>query len=612
MVHRGPDDHGLKQLAGCCMGHRRLSIIDLSPLGHQPMSNKDGQVWVIFNGELYGFHTLVRELKQDGHTFRSRSDTEVLLHGYQQWGIAGLCRRLTGMFAFALWDQGEETLYLARDRFGEKPLYYVRHCGEVRFASNTRALFTPGGLIPEPDPDALVAYLNLNFYLPQMPALCGVQVVPPASVVTIKQSGEACERYWTLTCAPREPLTPDEWLDRVENALRDAIGKQLIADVPVGCLLSGGVDSSLVASLAVEAKRDLQLFTVRMPDAALDESAKAASIARVIGGQHHILDAQPVSLSDFIDFQRTFSEPLGDASSIATWMIARYAREHVTAVLTGDGGDELFAGYSSVNLQVKAERWRRAFANPLGRAGASLAERVLTPFVAQPIARKALTAGRLLTTPIKAAHTGVSYIPHELGSALWGPRVSEAAARRQYLRSLSDMWDDTDAITPLDHLLQFDIKFVLVGDYLPKVDTATMACSLEARAPFLDYHLAELAFSMPPDMKRLNDQSKGILKALLTRRLGAAATASVGRKQGFVVPIDRWLDHDWQPLVADLADSPLIRDGYLAGEAVRAILTAVVHQPERYSRLRYSLVVLDLWYRNTRKWSVSPTGSTGR
>lgn len=599
MEHRGPDYRGVIQLRGCCLGHQRLSILDLSESGNQPMANEDGTVWVVFNGEAYGFEELVTELRGAGHRFRSRSDTEVILHGYEQWGMAGLCRRLRGMFAIALWDQSVERLFLARDRFGEKPLYYVEEAGEVRFASTARALYQGCGPRPELSPPSLVQYLHYGFCLPQAPILAGLKAVLPATFITFsRESGPVTHQYWEPSFVRRKALEPSQWVDQVEERLEASVRRQLVADVPVGCLLSGGVDSSLVAYYAVKAKPDLQVFTVRMPGSDLDETEKATSVAREIGAQHHVIDAEPVAMAQFSRFQSMFSEPLGDASAIAAWMVAGYARRHVKVILTGDGGDELFAGYKSVQLQTRMEPYRRWMANRAGRSLVRLANVVAGPLQGLPLIRRALTFGRLISTPLQAAHTGSHHIPLELESLLWGPRLKAAVTTREHLSLLERLWIGTDATLPLDQLQHFDLKFGLVGDYLPKVDSASMTVSLEARTPFLDHDLAELAFSIPPTIRIRGGVGKWVLKSLVNRRLPVSADQVIRVKQGFVVPIDRWLDGEWRELVEGVRTSPLISEGYLSAIGVGRVLAGARSDPERFSRLRYSLVALDIWYRS--------------
>lgn len=598
MRHRGPDGSGIHQLNGCCLGHRRLSIIDLTEQGDQPMCNDDQRYWIIFNGEIYGFKDLRKTLGSNGVSFQSQSDTEVILQGFIKWGMEELCKRLSGMFAFAIWDEVEEKLYLARDRFGEKPLYYTRFGSEFRFSSNAKTLFIQASEVPELNPDGIVAYLHTSFCLPQFPAIRNLDSLLPGTFAVVEKSSLKVVPYWTSSFANQRVQPIDKWEEEIEEALKRAVDLELVSDVPVGCLLSGGVDSALISSIATAFKSDMELFTVRMPDSPLDESHLAKQVVKCIGGKHHIIDALPISVDEFIDFQSMFSEPLGDASSIALWMVAKKAKEQVTVVLTGDGGDELFAGYRTIDLNLRAEKYRHFLANDFGKLIASSMELLFNGKSSNRTIRKMLTFSQLISQSIKDYHIHRSFIPSECQNTLFGPRLQESAKSMVYLDTLYNNWDCTDASSDIDQQLQYDLKNSLLGDYLPKVDHSTMAHSLEARAPFLDHKLGEMAFSMPLEVKRFGGTAKGILKKILQKRIDPSVASLISKgKRGFVLPIDKWLDGSWHSLIANLTESPLVKEGWIDKSELDTILTRGVSQPEKYSRIRYSLLVLDLWYR---------------
>jgi asparagine synthase (glutamine-hydrolysing) len=602
MIPRGPDDRGIHQLNGCCLGQQRLSIIDLTSAGHQPMCNEDGTLWLVVNGEIYGYRELKDELVKKGHVFKSSSDSEIILHGFESWGIDGLCKRLSGMFAFALWNQKSEILYLARDRFGEKPLYYIRNGTDIRFASNTQALFVHSRQSPVLDPDGIMTYLHLNYCLPQYPILKNITTVFPATYIEITATSEVSHSYWEITNYEHRALSIENWLDELEHTLKSVVKNQLISDVPVGCLLSGGVDSSLIASIAKENASGLQLFTVCMPGSSLDESKKAAKVANKIDAKHHILNADPIQLYDFVAFQRQFSQPLGDASSIAEWMIAKYARQHVKVILTGDGGDELFAGYGRIALNMNIENIRNPFSHTIPRKGLDEFERITRGFLSAK-SSKIATFSRAVRNDAGQMLIQYTALPKDIEAVLLGPQLVTASREMKYHYFLNELWESTQgAQSLLDRLLKLDINMNLIGHYLPKIDTATMACSLESRAPFLDHHLAELAFSIPSEIKYYKNQPKYLLKSLLKKRLGTSANESIRRKQGFVLPIDRWLNEEWSPLVHDLPQSPLISDGFLNAGGITYLMDKMKKNPASVSRLRYSLVVLDLWYRSLIEW----------
>ncbi len=597
MLHRGPDGGGIQQLNGACLGHRRLSIIDLTDIANQPMPDISKRYWIVFNGEIYGFQKIKTELLKLGHKFLTNSDTEVILEGFKAWGIHELCTRLTGMFAFAIWDDFEKSLFLARDRFGEKPLYFLKDGHTFRFSSNANTLFIDAVNDKELNPDALVAFLNHSFVLPQYPIFKELKSLEPGRYMIIKENQDIInEEFWKPNFEPKHNYSSTEWLDLVEQKIETIVKEELVSDVKIGALLSGGVDSTLIASIATELKPDIDLFTVKMVDSKLDESEIAKKVVNVIGGKHHIIRAEPIDIDDFSKLQGQFSEPLGDSSAVAMWMVSKAAKKHVTVALTGDGGDELFAGYDTIKLNSNLKKYRRIFNNPLGKGLALSMRTVLSQFSDRTLPRKTITFSNFVSKSMKDSHIERSFMPSRGGNSIYGERLIPASNRKYYIKTLNRLWQESDAEKPMDKLLGYDLKHALLGDFLPKVDVASMFHSLETRAPFMHHHLADLAFQMPLDIKRLGNTQKGITKAILKKRIGTEASQDVIHgKRGFVLPIDEWLDGKWNDLVAELPNSELIKQGYLEKKGVEKIVAGYIKHPETYSRLRYSLIALNLW-----------------
>ncbi len=597
MLHRGPDGGGVKQLNGVCLGHRRLSIIDLTDVANQPMADHTNRYWIVFNGEIYGFQKIKTALINLGHKFLTTSDTEVILEGFKAWGIKDLCNRLTGMFAFAIWDDDAKTLFIARDRFGEKPLYYLEDDHTFRFSSNANTLFIDSQNKKELNPSALVAYLNHSFVLPQYPIFEKLQSLNPGNYMVVKNNHETViEEYWKPNFEPKLTYSSSEWLDLVEQKLEAIVHEELVSDVEIGALLSGGVDSTLIASIATAIKPDIDLFTVKMVGSKLDESEIAKKVVKVIGGKHHIIEAEPIDIDDFTNLQGQFSEPLGDSSAIAMWMVSRAAKKRVTVALTGDGGDELFAGYDTIKLNATFAKYRAFFNNSIGKGIAFGLKEMLKPISDRRVPRKVITFSSFISKSMKDSHIDRSFIPFKSEECLYGERLIHAANKAEYVEMLNQVWAQSNGVEQMDKLLGYDLKHALLGDFLPKVDVSSMFHSLETRAPFMHHTLADLAFQMPLSMKRLGNTQKGITKTILKRRIGSGPSEEVIHgKRGFVLPVDKWLDGKWKDLVNELPNSQLIKQGYLNKSGVEKILNGYKKYPDTYSRIRYSLVALNSW-----------------
>jgi len=593
MRHRGPDDAGewWSPDGRVGFGHRRLSIIDLSPAGHQPMEDASGAVFIVFNGEIYNFTDLRRELLVKGHSFRSGSDTEVILEAYREWGTECL-GHLNGMFAFGLYDSRTRQLLLARDRAGEKPLFYAMRGGVLRFASELKALMADPELVRQIEPEALDCYLAMGFVPSPHCILRGVNKLPPAHalVFDLATAQSRVWRYWR----PPEPSARadarDEatLLNELDILLEDAVRRQLVADVPVGVLLSGGVDSSLVTAMAVRAESKVKTFTVRFPGhGRYDETEHARLIARHFGTEHIELDAGEATVDLLPILARQFDEPMVDSSMIPTYLLSRLVRNHCTVALGGDGGDELFAGYPHYNRLL----WLRERLGGVPRGVRSLLA----------------VAGRAILPLGFRGRNWLRGLEVDMRESL--PLVSACFDRdwRRRLMAGRPGWNfAAESIreariprTPdlLYRATRMDFENYLAEDILVKVDRATMLNSLEVRAPFLDYRLVEFAFGcVPAELKATTSMRKVLPKKLAARLLPPQFDQH--RKQGFSIPLPSWLrTAAWGSFFQDVL---LSSDGQLFDRrAVRQLLNGQKRGLRNSERL-FALLLLELWRREYR------------
>ena len=587
--HRGPDDDGLwtDPEAGIGLGSRRLAVVDLSEEGHQPMDSASGRYVLAFNGEIYNHLDLREELEGMGHRFRGRSDTEVLLEAVDRWGLRGALERSNGMFAVALWDRQTRRLSLARDRLGEKPLYYGRLGGGFGFASELKALRVHPGFRPEIDRDALALLLR-HKYVPAPGSIYrGIRKLPPASVLTIDQEvrGEpAPAAYWSAAeAAERGTFEPfrgpaAEAEEVLDELLRDAVGRRMIADVPLGAFLSGGVDSStVVALMQARSDRPVRTFTIGFRDAAYDESADARRVAGHLGTDHTELLVTPEEAMEVIPaLPEIYDEPFADSSQIPTYLVSRLAREHVTVSLSGDGGDEVFGGY---NRYLWADAvWRRFGWMPAGLrravAGTLLS---VSPRGWDSLATR---LGPLLPNAARQRVPGEKV--HKLARAL------RADGPEGLYGTLVSHWQDPASVvlgangggssTRLDgaalpgltrRMMYTDTVTYLPDDILVKLDRATMAVSLEGRVPYLDHRVVEFAWRLPLGMRARDGQGKWLLRRVLDRYVPRDLVERP--KMGFGLPIGAWLRgplRDWAESM--LHPTRLRREGYLDPRPVRA------------------------------------------
>jgi asparagine synthase (glutamine-hydrolysing) len=594
IAHRGPDGEGFHEEPGVGLGFRRLAIIDLSPSAMQPLANEDGSVWVVFNGEIYNFRELRERLVERGHVFRTRTDSEVLVHLYEEHG-AGLVSELRGMFAFAIWDRREQRLVLARDRLGIKPLFVaeVRDRGEpeLRFGSEVKALLADPGLSRELDPAALDAYLAQNYVAAPATLLRAVRQLEPGELAVWQGGRLTRKKWWDLSFpAARPRRSAAEWTDALEHALVGAVRSHLVADVPVGALLSGGLDSTtMVAVVAREHEGRTLTFTADFGEATYGEGGLARANAPRLGVENEqvVFGAPTLELIRRVVWHA--DEPTADLSMLPFFAVCELARRHVTVALSGEGADELFAGYETYTASLVARAYQRV------------------PRPARALVRRAVHALPDPDTKISATQKAKRFVD---GAELQGEaahlgwrRICSPALRRELMvdPAVVDEVPGQRVLArapgahPLERMLYVDATYYLPSDMLVKADRMSMAHGLEVRVPYLDHPLVELAASIPPELKlRRLLERKWILREASRRVLPPGIELPRGKK-GFNVPMAAWLRGPLREPVRDLLSGPSVRRlGLLRPERVRRLCDEHMAGRDRSFEL-YGLVALTLW-----------------
>lgn len=598
LAHRGPDERGTWQDGGVFLGMRRLSIIDLST-GRQPIWNEDGSCCIVYNGELYNFPDLRRELEAKGHAFRTRTDTEVALHAYEEWGPECLAR-FNGMFAFAIWDGRERALFLARDRIGEKPLYWFRDGRRLAFASEIKAILADPTVPRRLGPTGLANFLAFGHSVAPETIYEGIRKLLPGHYLTARQGHVRIVRYWDVGDEPPpmpEQASEEECAELVLNLLDDSVRRRLIADVPVGAFLSGGVDSSaVVALMARHASDRVKTFSLGFAiGGAYNELSDAARVARRLGTDHYELE---VGHRDLVDTLQTlvyhYDEPFGDPAGFPVYLLSRFARQHVKVVLTGDGGDELFGGYRRYAADRAAHLYQRLPGPVTERLVPALAARL-------PRSRrvKRMAATLPIRDPGRRYAAWLLVFSPEMQAELLAPEVLESVAGHDpaadYPRYYASLNGDT-AADHLNRLLYVDLKTWLADDYLEKTDKATMARSLEARLPLLDHRLVELAFAIPGRYKIRGLSLKRVLKRAVR---GLVPEEVLQRpKHGFSVPTDDWFRGELKSFAFEvLTDQRTRQRGYFRPEAVERLWREHSEGRQVHDAPIWLLLNFELWHR---------------
>lgn len=629
--HRGPDDFGIwvDPEPPVALGHTRLSIIDLSDQGHQPMQSASGQYVIVFNGEIYNFQALRQSLERAGTRFRGCSDTEVLLEAIARWGVEVALARVNGMFAFALWDRRNRRLTLARDRLGEKPLYYGWMGQTFVFASEMKALLTHPATRIDIDRGALTLFMRHNYVPTPYSIFQGVAKLPPGTSLTVR-ADRPWERpealpYWSARSAAedgcREPLdvSPKGAVDRLDTLLRESVAMRLVSDVPLGAFLSGGIDSStIVALMQAEAPRAARTFTIGFHEARYDEAGYARAVARHLGTDHTELYVTPEdALTVIPSLPTVYDEPFADSSQIPTILLSRLARREVTVALSGDGGDELFGGYDRYRLHGHFS-WIIRHLPGSFRARLAGVLTSLPPNSWEQLSRLGVSLGakRLMNARVgdrahKFAEVIRSQNTHQLYKQLMSNWVQPASAVRdgyEPATPFSEAATVTSLVEPTHRLMYLDTITYLPDDILTKVDRASMSVGLEVRVPLLDHRVVEFAWRLAPQLKLRNGSGKWILRQLLHRYVPPHLVERP--KMGFAVPIGHWLRGPLRPWAEELlARSRLEDEGLLQTDVIRRTWLEHLNGERDWKFALWNVLMFQAWWESVRARSAARNGA---
>ena len=605
MRERGADDEGVFEGPGIGLVHRRLSILDLSAAARCPITNHDGSIQVVHNGEIYNFAELREELQAHGHRFRTSGDSEVVVHGYAQWGT-GLAERLHGMFAIAIWDVPRRRLVLMRDRLGQKPLYWLERADGVVFASTLNAIRAHEDCRLGVDPNALECFLCHGFIPHPHTIWRGVESLPPGHLGVIEgESPLRIESYWQLPDAPPRRVDPEEAIDEVEASIEQSVRRRLVADVPVGGFLSGGVDSSLVMALAARHHPCIDTFSIGFEGDPSSELPHARAVAERIGSTHHELVLSPDVVDDLLpELVWQYGQPFGDSSSVPTFLVSQLARETVKVSLSGDGGDESFAGYWRAEAGHIAHLFRRALPEPLRRHGVPIVVGALSRLGGGGLAGRLAALNTLSLARPGAGYTNSeSWLDHR--SALLGDFFDGADPAHVPAACRTGKPHPGRHASVLQQILFDDFQVLLPDDYLVKVDVASMAASLEVRSPFLDHAFVELAWKLPDDVKLRGRERKWLLKRLAARHVPPEVVYRP--KLGFAPPMQVWWRRGLaRVLERSMRESRSAALGWIRPEPVLRAIAEHTDGSRNHATRLWLVLWLELWAR------VVVEGSLGR
>ncbi|HEX6649328.1 MAG TPA: asparagine synthase (glutamine-hydrolyzing) [Pyrinomonadaceae bacterium] len=598
--HRGPDDQGMMVRTGVALGMRRLSIIDLVS-GNQPMSGEDGSVTIVFNGEIYNFQEIKPKLESRGHTFHTHSDTEAIVHAYEEFGPDCL-KDLRGMFAFAIWDENNRTLFLARDRAGKKPVYYTTTpSGTFVFGSELKSLLEHPDVERELNAEALDAYFTLGYVPDPLSIFSNIHKLPPGHYLTLTNAQVTVKQYWDFEFQPSASRNEADYLDELRALLDESVRLRLISDVPLGAFLSGGIDSSTVVGLmARHMDQPVKTFSIGFHEDSYNELKYARMTAEKFGTDHHEFFVTPDICQIVDELVWHFDEPFADSSAIPTYMVSKLARDHVTVVLSGDGGDELFAGYTRYAIERK-------------RGGFERLPKPLREGVMRPLSQRLphATWGRnylhnVSLDPISRYLDSVSVFTSLNRRSLYTSDFAEKIGPGGYAaRLFAELVQNVKTDDEVDRLLYLDSKTYLPGDILTKVDRMSMAVSLEARAPLLDHKLIEFVTTVPSTLKLAGLETKHLLKRAVADLVPAEILHRP--KQGFGVPIQEWINQQLRSRIRDtLSDARTRQRGYVDSRYVDVLLDEHERGRRDHSMSLWALVMLELWQR---QFLDAPAGS---
>jgi asparagine synthase (glutamine-hydrolysing) len=587
MARRGPDAEGVHAWPNAIFGHRRLAIFDLSDAGRQPMLSENAQVGVVFNGAIYNFHELRAELEQRGHRFRSQCDTEILVEGYLAWGIDDLVSRLRGMFAFGLWDNRSASLYLVRDRLGVKPLLYFEDGNALVFASTAAAL-QASGCVDDLDDQAMIQFLEFGFIPDGHSIFRGAHKLPAGHLLEWRNGASRLRAYWSVPAVDEDSkIGFEEAVEETQRLLLDSVKVRLFADVPVGALLSAGIDSTLICWAMSKLNADIKSYSVGAPGDPADESVQAASTARQLGIPHEVIELpsdQPPSLDDLTS---AYAEPFACSSALGMLSVCKAVKPAVTVLLTGDGGDDVFLGYPYQRHMWMAQRTARALPSPaagLWRALRPLVDHL--PALRRPKHFLDYATGGL--GAVTRVHDG---LPYYLRSGLLGERFAEIS-----LDARNVPLSFNSARNLLPEVLAYQQDTVFTGEFMTKVDGGAMHYALEARSPLLDQSLWEFAARLPFSLRLRGGELKPVLREIVRRNVSPEVASRP--KRGFTVPVERWLATRWRAQLEAMLDTPLLqREGWIRPGALEPLIRSSLARQQAPVQLWY-LVVLENWLRH--------------
>jgi asparagine synthase (glutamine-hydrolysing) len=612
LTHRGPDSEGicinpspqpspLKGRGGAVvgLGHRRLAIIDLSPAGHQPMSNEDGSIWIVFNGEIYNFPELREALEKKGHRFKSHSDTEVVLHLYEDKGVDCL-KDLRGPFAFAIWDSRGERLFIAKDRIGKKPLYYTYKNQTLTFASEIKAILQDPEVSAEVNRPAITDYLSYGYTPTPETMFKGIMKLPPAHFITYEKGNIKIEKYWELNFSKKLKLSEREYCDKTMDMLEECTKIRLISDVPLGAFLSGGIDSSAVVYMMSKlSSKPVKTFSIGFEEESHSELKYAAIIAKRFNTEHHEYIVKPDAIELLPKLVWHYNEPYADSSALPSYYVAQITRQEVTVALNGDGGDECFGGYERFMASKYAEILSKI---PYFLRNGILANLVkILPESIEPgnFSRKLKRFIAMAEEPCRVKHYNwVSIFRDFEKDSLFSDSFKKEYASRRSLYHLDKVFNECGSKDILDQVMFADIKTNLLDDLIVKMDIATMANSLEGRSPFLDHKMMEFCARLPSDMKIKGMKLKYILKKALSDSGALPEEILKRKKMGFGIPVDKWFRVDLKDYVYEiLMSDKCLNRGYFKRDSVKKLLDEHVSAKANNGARIWSLLFLELWHR---------------
>jgi asparagine synthase (glutamine-hydrolysing) len=593
--HRGPDDDGFYVNGSVGLAMRRLAIIDLKG-GAQPIHNQDRSSWIVFNGEIYNYLELREKLEKLGHTFYTNSDTEAIVHAYDQFGV-DCPKHLRGMFAFAIWNERSQELFLARDRVGKKPVLYAHVNGQLIFGSEFSALLLHPDVSRDIQPEALDYYLSFMCIPAPLTAYRAIRKLEPGHWLRWRHGEIELQRYWQPDFTKKIELSEEEAGERTVEILRDAVRVRLMSEVPLGAFLSGGIDSSaVVALMSQESSERVKTFSIGFDEQDFSELHHARRIAEHVGADHHEFIVRPDALEVLPTLVEHYGEPYADSSAVPTYYVAKETRKHVTVALNGDGGDESFAGYERYIAMGLTEKYRRvpSFLRE------SLIKETVNLIPSSPLKRSRVKSAKRLLDAVALPRVDryarwVSVFNEQTKQPLYSDRFREQTQAADATGILAEWFKRANGIGVVDAMLLTDQMTYLPNDLLVKVDIATMAVSLEARSPFLDHHVIEFAASLPQNLKLRRLTSKYLLKKVLRKLLPSENLKR--RKMGFGVPVGHWFRGKMQPFLREvLLSEKALRRGMFQPETVRQLIELHVRGERDYSQQLWTLLMLELWF----------------